>query len=263
MRTLALLFVSAWQGSAAGTDLHAQALAFVADEDLQSAVPLLRSACRQNQKDPDLLNNLGVTEMRLGKLHSAKKRLVEALEVDPEHAAAQGNLDELKLYMPEHEFRKSDPRQGGSLDVKFGELRQRHTLGRLPRIQFSEWMSEENAVYRDGALPFVLEGALTAANGWDAEEGWSRARLTEQFGDAVADFYPHNMGDERVHPLFESLGVAWGELLNPTKVYKDVDASARGTYIQVSQAVSLVVSQAVRQADSHYHSWSCWQSDHH
>jgi Flp pilus assembly protein TadD len=50
---------------------------------LQDALWQLRAACRNTPNVPVYLNDLGVTEMRLGILHRARHRFLTALEVDP------------------------------------------------------------------------------------------------------------------------------------------------------------------------------------
>ena len=55
-----------------------------------------------------------------------------------------------------------------------------------------------------------------------------------RFGSRRADFYPHNMMEENVHPLFLSLREALQQVISGSVgVHVGVDASEQGTYVQV------------------------------
>lgn len=59
----------------------------------QEALGYLRSAVRKEPSSAKFLNDLGVAEMRLGQLHSARKRFLKALQADASYKVrAQGCL---------------------------------------------------------------------------------------------------------------------------------------------------------------------------
>ena len=199
---------------------------------LKDALPHLRLACRLSPSNADYLNNLGVAEMRLGMVASAKKRFVRALKLAPAHAGALANIAWARDLQTEADAALWDGRHGGAEEYAFGELRQNHTLLELPRIAWADFGAPRWEEHRNGKRPFILTGLLTPENGWDLPGFWRKAALTALQPDAMVDFYPHNMGDEKVYPLFSSLQEAWGELDAPTRLEESVDASQPGTYIQ-------------------------------
>eukprot|EP00937_MAST-01D_sp_MAST-1D-sp2_P004606 g4606.t1 len=198
---------------------------------LLEALPHLQLAVRHAPDSATYQTNLGVTEMRLGRVFSAKRRFARALAAEPSHAGALANAGWARDLQSEAEGAVWDERQGGTEEYTFGALKQEHELRRLPRIPVDEFGDARWTAHRNGELPFVLTGALTPARGWDLAF-WSKANMTRAFAASRVDFYPHNMGDEKVVPLFTQLAQGWDELDFPRQVQAHVDASQAGTYIQ-------------------------------
>jgi hypothetical protein len=126
-----------------------------------------------------------------------------------------------------------------------------------PALQHSHWYKEDSRDYDNDSIypsikdlkeiyfndkgkegikkllsaPFVIR---KAAQKW----GWNLKRMTTRmlamkFGTAKADFYPHNMGAEKVYPIMTSLGYALKQLRLPDAVFSDIDVYSGGaTYIQ-------------------------------
>jgi hypothetical protein len=81
-----------------------------------------------------------------------------------------------------------------------------------------------------GAGPICIRGAAQA---W----GWDYTKLTldhikTKYGKSRADYYPHNMAEESVHPIFFPLEQAIEQLTLPLEGYMNLDTSEPGTYIQ-------------------------------
>lgn len=198
---------------------------------MKEALPHLRLACRLSPENADYVNNLGVAELRLGMVGSAKKRFVRALKLAPAHAGALENMAWVRDLQTVEEEKLWDERQGGTEEYTFGELKQQHELKRLPRIEWKDFGAARWKEHRNGVKPFILTGLLTPENGWDLSF-WRKERLAKLMGTAMVDFYPHNMKLETVYPLFTNLAEGWDELDAPSRLEESVDVSEPGTYIQ-------------------------------
>jgi tetratricopeptide (TPR) repeat protein len=84
--------------------LHAEAIHLANLGSYTASLPLFRAAVRMDQDHPLYLNDLGVTEMRMGDLQRAKRRFLHALAVDPNNKIAKDNLSELRSFMREEDF---------------------------------------------------------------------------------------------------------------------------------------------------------------
>lgn len=232
---LTITSLAAWEEqeeerTAAAAASHATALQYVNQGDYRNAVAHFRLTCRLSPLDSTYWNDLGVTEMRLGELHKAKRRFLKALELDPESQTAQDNASELKGYMGDEEFNR-------------GVVTATHVEHHLedPVVMSAQEFEKRISLAGDvadpgllGSAPIVIRGAAQSW-GWSLEPGLAfLERLQANFGDERADFYPHNMADESVHPFFSSLSNAIDSLLAgaPNSAFLDVDVSQPGTYIQ-------------------------------
>jgi hypothetical protein len=190
------------------------------------------------------LNDLGVTEMRLGELQRAKRRFHRALDLDAKNEVARENLAELAAFMSPADF-------AIGMNEAYPQM---HRLTDLPELSARDLMRALTPPHPDSPAateplilqaPFIVRGALQDW-GWKALTSEYAKKLSSTqslsneilsalvatFGDKRTDFYPHGMADEHSRPYFATLKEAVGYLEHPRGVYTDVDASMNGTYIQ-------------------------------
>jgi len=194
-------------------------------EHFFEALELLRGAVRNDPYNLNYLNDLGVTEMRMGDLDKAKRRFWRCLTLEPEHVDCKKNAEEVHRFQGDEEYYKgsSFPRP------------QLHNISPVPEISEKK-LSKLKLESEEGkailSKPFVVRGALQK---W----GWSLFSYSahelahpEAFGKSTVEFYPHGMRDEAVHPFFAGLSESFEWLHNPVGTYTAVDASEEGSYIQ-------------------------------
>lgn len=208
--------------------LHGEAMTKAKADEFEAALPAFRAAVRLNPRSAQLWNDLGVTEMRIKDFAKAKHRFLKALELDPKYEMALENDEEVKKELGDH------------YDDDLGEFPQEHQLSEAPEMTPDELWNlsvnddvENSRILGDG--PIVIRGAAEAW-GWDIEK-INFAYLKKIHGHKNADYYPHNMKEETVKPLFSSLESALEELewsLPPESndQPKEFDYSLPGTYIQ-------------------------------
>jgi hypothetical protein len=56
--------------------------------------------------------------------------------------------------------------------------------------------------------------------------------LSQRYGMAKVDFYPHNMIEEQTKPFYKPLYDAINQFIEPSEIYVDVDISEEGSYLQ-------------------------------
>lgn len=205
--------------------LHQQAIAVATKGDYKGALPDFRAAVRLSPNNLGFLNDLGVTEMRVGEYQKAKRRFLKALELDPNFDTAKENIVELKKFVNEEEFQ-----------LGVGDFPQLHTLSEPPEIDAKEFLKltiddDANNPGIMGDAPIVIRGAAQAW-GWDFEKMNLDLMKSKKYGNKQADYYPHNMLEETVHPIFFNLKEAIEQLSMPQSGYMDMDTSLPGTYIQ-------------------------------
>jgi hypothetical protein len=172
--------------------------------------------------------------MKLGELTKARSRFQKAISLGGVDVAAQSNLDLLKAVMPRWDFESAHSRQGGREPYIFGTLRQEHVLTNIPIITAAEYAEDKK--WMSGGSPFILKlgGNPESFPRWNMTF-FGLEQLVRNFGADTVDFYPHNMGEESVTPLFSNLSSAVVEVLDPGQgMYSgmEYDASLPGTYIQ-------------------------------
>lgn len=87
-------------------------------DGLREALPYFRASTRSNPNNAQYLNNLGVTEMRLGMFEKAKGRFLRVLnDLDPENEIAVENIEDLKKLVSEEEYVKMEPRDVNGEDL--------------------------------------------------------------------------------------------------------------------------------------------------
>jgi len=204
---------------------HHDGLQLAMEGKYEEALELMRGSVRNNGYATNALNDLGVTEMRKGLLHHAKRRFWRCLHVDPSNVDCSKNCEELRRYLGEEEY------NFGSAD----EYPQTHTLNELREVSAQELKdlkpgSEEAREILNE--PFVVRNALQSW-GW---ENIGSKQFMKEFSDiypeAIAEFYPHGMTDEQCHPFFAELSRAYNWIFDPVGTYTDVDASEVGTIVQ-------------------------------
>lgn len=129
-------------------------------------------------------SDFGVTLMRMGRYVDAVKRFRIALELDPGLDVAQQNLQELRRFHGGKDL--PDPRPS---------RKQLHELSPIPRKKVKTLRKA------DFQKPFILEGAM---DGWNAT-AFALPELARRFATARTDFYPHDMEEESVSPIFIDL----------------------------------------------------------
>eukprot|EP00605_Chrysophyceae_sp_TOSAG23-4_P000354 GSChrysophyteH1.ASY1.ANO1.401.1 assembled CDS len=204
--------------------LHQQGINKAMEGDYNNALPHMRAAVRMDPENTGYLNDLGVTEMRVGQYQKAKWRFLKSLELDPTFKTGEENIVEIKKFMSEKEFQLGQ-----------GDFPQKHKLEEPPEIDPHEFMRltvQDDAQNADlmGKGPFCIRGAAQAW-GWDLEK-ITLDHLAEKYGDRRADYYPHNMKEETVHPIFNTVKSSVEQLSLPLEGYMNLDTSNPGTYIQ-------------------------------
>jgi tetratricopeptide (TPR) repeat protein len=204
--------------------LHAEGIKFAMDGKYNEALPHMRAAVRMDPYDIGFVNDLGVTEMRMGQYQKAKSRFLKVLELDPNFETGNENIAEIKKYMNDEEF-----------NLGQGKFPQKHRLSEPKEVDANEFMSltVDDDVRNPGYLgdePFVIRGAAQA---W----GWDKDKITldhikTKYGNRRADYYPHNMKEENVNPMFLPLYDSVDQLTLPMEGYMGLDTSLPGTYIQ-------------------------------
>jgi tetratricopeptide (TPR) repeat protein len=78
---------------------NAAALKLAQSGKLEESMPLFIKAMEMHDGNSEYINNVGVTEMRLGRLESALSRFEIALKMDPTNDAAEANIKDLRAYL--------------------------------------------------------------------------------------------------------------------------------------------------------------------
>lgn len=205
------------------SNYHRKALSYVAQGDYSKALGYFRSACRYNPRISLYWNDLGVTEMRLGKFKKAEKRFLKSLEI-AENTDALDNLHELRSYLELNLAIKSYyPMNNISKNGKV-----EHKIKKVNKVVMDKMSDIDAAVFNE---PFVIRNGLSLF-GWNKSR-FSYDELISRYSNERVDFYPHNMREEDVRPYFRSMLDASTQLHEgPTDIYHDVDISESGTYIQ-------------------------------
>ena len=190
-------------------------------ENYQLALAYLRSACRLDNSSTLYWNDLGVTEMRTGKLQKSKMRFLKCLQIDPNYKVAQDNLNDLKAYMNISDY---------NIGIK-SSYPQKHRRLKIPELTSKEFMNLDFNSYDILNKPFIIRNISQYLN-WNLSH-YTIPLLYQKYQTQRVDFYPQNMFDEKVHPFFTSFSNGIKQLLNyPTDIYETVDISNPGTYLQ-------------------------------
>jgi tetratricopeptide (TPR) repeat protein len=205
-------------------ELHALGIEKAMAGNYNEGLPHMRAAVRMDPTNTGYLNDLGVTEMRVGQHQKAKLRFLKAKEIDPTYTTIDDNIAEIKKYLTEKEYQ-----------LGLGKYPQKHKLQEPPEMDPYEFLSlkvkddAENPLLM-GDAPLCIRGAAQAW-GWDFEK-ITLDHLAENYGTSNADYYPHNMKEETVHPIFNTLKSSIEQLSLPLEGYMNLDTSNPGTYIQ-------------------------------
>ena len=238
------------------SNYHQEALNRANAGNLDASLPLFRAAIRLAPSNLLYLNDLGVTEMRLGDYHRAQKRFLVAIEqiqltedydgsggnseflTSDSMALARENLLELKNFMSEGDFyRGLDFNQ---LRLHFHQLLEPVEVSARSLMDSTLQQAEISSLLR---APFVSRGALKEWK-WDfltSDFATNKIHdvsseilkvLLEAFGDDRVDFYPQGMSEEHSRPFFASLREAISYMYHPQDIFDQCDASRKGTYVQ-------------------------------
>jgi tetratricopeptide (TPR) repeat protein len=92
-----------WSGTVDSSSLarkpseYRKAMKLINKQQYADAIPLLEQANQKSPNDPDILNELGFAYRETGDLDKALAYYDQALQIDPDHAAAREYLGELYL----------------------------------------------------------------------------------------------------------------------------------------------------------------------
>jgi hypothetical protein len=204
---------------------HDRAMKFIEEGNYPLALAHFRAAVRHNNRSVLYWSDLGVTEMRMGLLHKARQRFLQALSVDPTSSLASDNLIEIENYLPPQ-------------SVLHNSIAARHRITevtQLTAMQFVQLLSDSDNSESVLSTPLVVRNAFPAFSIMEEriEAVFNRKFLTTDFGDRIVDFYPHNMVEVQAHPYFLRFDAALRQILHkPEEAYVGVDASQPGTYVQ-------------------------------
>mmetsp|Transcript_61432 Transcript_61432/g.168698 ORF Transcript_61432/g.168698 Transcript_61432/m.168698 type:complete len:400 (+) Transcript_61432:433-1632(+) len=178
--------------------LHGRALSYAHAGDTQTALTYFRAACRLATGGPleaSFLSDLGVSEMRLGRLFDARDHFVRALELDPSLDTAQMNSRDLRAYLGEERWARD-------ADAAARPGQRRHRATPIRRVPLAEMST------RDLDAPVIVVDAFPLLNSSTLAQRFGPERLRRNFPRAAVDFYPQGLDLEWMRPTFTNLGSA-------------------------------------------------------
>lgn len=110
--------------------------------DYPDALPLLLKATRLNPRHSRALNNLGITQHKLGQLNRSTEHYQAALALDPDYAEARSNLGDVLREQGEFAAAERELRRAIALDARHAEAH--NNLG-LCLMQAGKWAEAESA----------------------------------------------------------------------------------------------------------------------
>lgn len=200
---------------------HDQASDFLTSDELNDALPFLRTAVRLNPQSISYILDLGDAEMRLGLIDKARKRFERCLHLNPESREAATMLKKWKLDIG-HDF-------DSSLN-----LTPSHRLHNVAEVtDLSVHQMENWANYLSGTSPIIIRNALRRWK-WDLSifDFKNIKHFGEMFGHAAVEMYPQNMVEIPSKFYSVNLSHALRFLSIPDAAYVSVDISNPGTVIQ-------------------------------
>ncbi|MFO1186500.1 MAG: tetratricopeptide repeat protein [Alphaproteobacteria bacterium] len=78
---------------------YKEALTLIAQGRCADALPLLQRAAARSPEDPDIYNQIGLCNAKLGRYRESLEAYIQALTIDPNHKEARANLGELLLLL--------------------------------------------------------------------------------------------------------------------------------------------------------------------
>lgn len=213
---------------AAGTDtavsINDQAIELATSGKLQASLELFEKAMELEPDNPEYVNNLGVSYMRLNDLKRASRLFKKALDMDPENEDALANIQELNKLRMKQAKSKPVPAKPAKRPPP-PKLNPRRPL---PVIDIKDLYNVENRLYAEGKRPFKLVNAM---KNWPLMGKWSPEWLAKTFPDSIVDFYPHNMDKSDTHPYLTPMHEAISELKSPSGKFPS-NKEHPGTYLQ-------------------------------
>ena len=154
--------------------LHSSAISLAKSGRLQESLQYFRAAVRADPANYEYLNNLGVTEMRVGSFRKAAYRFFLALQLsDGHYETAWDNLRDLRQFLDEDKSEyeryykewlgrsdRNKPIEGGP-DVEYG---QRHTTRALPVIDYETFFDPGNETAQRCVVADAWWGACTTTS---------------------------------------------------------------------------------------------------
>jgi hypothetical protein len=217
------------------------AFSLLQKEEPNQALASFRTAVRLDNSSYLYRNDLGVTEMRVGQLQKAYKRFRRSLELEPSFAVAKKNLDEIVSYLFSEKSQLSEMNVkeivSAPLHQKLYPENQKHEIKSIPtysKEEFQQILLKKIHTKADFTTflnkPFLVKGYLTISN--KIRSFLQLSSLSQRYGMAKVDFYPHNMIEEQTKPFYKPLYDAINQFIEPSEIYVDVDISEEGSYLQ-------------------------------
>jgi hypothetical protein len=224
------------------------AFTFLEKEETNKALASFRTAVRLDNSSYLYWNDLGVTEMRVGQLQKAYKRFKRSLELKSSFSVAKKNLDEIVAYFSSEKSHLSELKVkeilSSPLHRKLYPENQKHEIRTIPSFsqeEFQQILINKIQTKADFtkflSKPFLVKGYLTVND--KIRTFLELSSLSQRYGMAKVDFYPHNMIEEQTKPFYKPLYDAINQLIEPSEIYVDVDISEEGSYLQWNLTPSL------------------------
>eukprot|EP01038_Epipyxis_sp_PR26KG_P007514 gene7514-10236_t len=208
---------------------HKEGLNYANQGNYRLALSYFRGAVRLNNQSVVLWNDLGVTEMRVALHSKALKRFHHALNIIK-------NIDSTNLFV--NEIQQNENKRFNikllydnidlledfidlSVESIDNNMPQLHHLLEIPELILSD-SHNSNELLKLQNIPFIIHYGF---NNQYNENNDLMSKLSDLYPNYKVDFYPHNMVEEQVHPLFISLKQSILQLTSPQETYLDIDAS--------------------------------------
>ena len=198
------------------------ALRLMEASNFKDAATYLKFAIQDNSANYDYWLKYGECQLNRQRFKIAKSSFEEVLKLEPKHNHARILLSRVHSLAPSLTLNDSKVKGPKPFVITNTNIRKK-----LPRIPCDDLDLPDNIEYLAGRLPFILINCHHYFN----LTGMSLESMLPEFGEVNADFYPHNMAYETVHPFMVPLRTAIDEFKNPTSAFPHDDSYA-GTYIQ-------------------------------
>jgi hypothetical protein len=196
------------------------------------ALDLMRASVRNNAYDANALNDLGVTEMRMGQLQSAKRRFWRCLHIDETNEDCTRNAEELRRYVGDEDY-------GKGAKEAYPQTHHIEAPRVVPATDLLDLGLDSGYAKELLSKPFIVKEALQQWGWKGVGERQFLAEMTHIHPRAPVEFYPQGMSEETCSPFFAGLQDSYDWFFDPVGSYAHVDASEPGTIIQWNMSPDL------------------------